>query len=120
MAFLFDTYNSTIHNDNIVKNIDLICSKYPNTAKEFLDNLYRFINDFKHYNFKLPSDYIEPLSSDMYKVYKFNEDIKNIKLTSLNIDEYSKRIKNDILVCTHSYCTYLNEKLNKEFIYTKK
>ena len=119
MEFLFESFSKNMQNENIIKNINLICNLYPEVSKEFLDNLAKFINTFKYYNFTLPSEYLEPLSSDMYKVYKYGEDIKYIKLTNIDIKEYSKAIKNDILVCAHSFYTYLSSQLNNKILCKK-
>ena len=120
MVLLFDTFNEYIKNENIIKNLNLISNLYPNDVKKFLFNLERFICDFKKFDFVLPKEYMEPLSSDMYKIYKQGKQKKEIKLTNLNINKYSKKIKEDILVCTHSLYTYLDNQISNKVLYKKK
>lgn len=114
--------NSDINLIALLNNIKLISEKYPEVAADFLKRLKNFIQDFQKMYFTMPEDYMEPFSTEVYQVYesifKEHEDSKNLsdipkfKLTTMDINEYSKLIQRDILISSVNYYTHLKSSLN--------
>lgn len=93
---------------NIIKNIDYICLNYKDVVIDFINKLDKFIIEFYNEEFIIPnSDYFYPFSSDDYKIgierYKKNNEKEALKLEKniirkeIDLIEYSKLIKQEIL-----------------------
>ena len=118
------TTKNSVHEENIINNIDYICSNYPQVVEEFISQLQNFIKKFKSSNFYMSNDfgYIDKISSNLYKYYEIllkNGDLQlaekiksNINLVQVDLDKFSDNVKKDILSISISYYNYLCNKLN--------
>ena len=115
MLTLSDKYeDDEINYKAIIRNINYICSNYPDVAVDFLNNLRQFFIDFNNNDFILPDTFMEDCSSDLYQVYeaiykdhkegsKKLHEIGMFVLKEINMKKISKRIQSDIL----TYASFL-------------
>ncbi len=106
----------------LYNNLDLIVSRYPNTAYQFLVKLKHFISDWQSESFMLrDNNYIQPFNSFNFIIYQAQFKHKNIELANKldnnlvlynpKIDDISKLIYEEVISISNNLFQEIEKRL---------